>query len=100
MNLFFKYLSGDFIKFHTVYKDGSEIVEEYSLAAEEIVSRKVKKIKMTGKEEWTIEIGDTLAQPKKEEDFLIKENDNNVNKFLKFYICFFLILTYSKSLYL
>jgi len=48
------------------------------LPSEEIVSRKVKKLKMTGKEEWFVEIGDSLAAPKKEEDFLIKENDNNV----------------------
>jgi hypothetical protein len=37
---------------------------------------------MTGKEEWFVEIGDTLAAPKKEDDFLIKENENNV----KYYI--------------
>ena len=61
-----------------MYKDGTEIVEEFSLVAEEIVSRKVKKLKMTGKEEWFVEIGDTLAAPKKEDDFLIKENENNV----------------------
>jgi hypothetical protein len=38
--------------------------------------RRVKKIKITGKEEWTMEIGD--PQVKKDEDFLIKENSNNV----------------------
>lgn len=65
-----------------MYKDGTEIVEEYSLVAEEIVSRKVKKLKMTGKEEWFIEIGDTLITPKQTDDFLIKENDNNVNIFV------------------
>jgi len=49
------------------------------LVAEEIISRKVKKLKMTGKEEWIVEIGDTLATPKKEDDYLIKENENNVS---------------------
>lgn len=38
---------------------------------------------MTGKEEWIIEIGDTLLAPKKEDDFLIKENENNVFIFFK-----------------
>lgn len=69
-------ISGDFIKFHSVYKNGMEIVEEYGLYSEEIFSRKVKKLKITGKEEWTCEIGE--SGQKKDEDFLIKENDNNV----------------------
>jgi hypothetical protein len=33
---------------------------------------------MTGKEEWFIEIGDTLIAPKQTDDFLLKENENNV----------------------
>jgi hypothetical protein len=40
--------------------------------------RRVKKIKITGKEEWTMEIGDLQSFAKKDEDFLIKENSNNV----------------------
>ncbi len=54
-----------------------EIVEEYSLYSEEIVSRRVKKLKMTGKEEWTIEVGETNIA-KKDDEFLIKETGNNV----------------------
>ena len=53
-------ISGDFIKFHTVFKDGTEIVEEYSLYSEEIESRRVKKVSMTGKENWTTEIGEEI----------------------------------------
>jgi hypothetical protein len=70
--------SGDFIKFHTVYKDGSEMIEEYSLPSEEIVMRRTKKLKITGKEEWTLEIGDPQNFERKDDDFLIKENSNNV----------------------
>ena len=33
---------------------------------------------MTGKEEWTVEIGDAGLINKKDDDFLIKENPNNV----------------------
>jgi hypothetical protein len=51
-------------------------VEEYNLYSEEIISRRIKKLKMTGKEEWVIEIGDEVK--KTSEDFLIKENNNNV----------------------
>ena len=29
-------INGDFIKFHTVFKDGSEIVEEYGIYSEEL----------------------------------------------------------------
>jgi len=69
-------INGDFIKFHTVYKDGSEIVEEYGIYSEEIESRRVKKIGMTGKEQWTTEIGEEV-KPRSNDEFLIKENDNN-----------------------
>jgi hypothetical protein len=69
--------SGDIIKFHTVFKDGSEIVEEYNLYSEEILSRKIKKLKMTGKEEWVTEIGEEVK--KTNDEFLIKENVNNVD---------------------
>ena len=69
-------INGDFIKFHTVFKDGSEIVEEYGIYSEELESRRVKKIGMTGKEQWTTEIGEEI-KPRSNEDFLIKENDNN-----------------------
>ncbi len=69
-------INGDFIKFHTVFKDGSEIVEEYSLYSEELESRRVKKIGMTGKEQWTTEIGEEI-KPRSNDEFLIRENDNN-----------------------
>ena len=69
-------INGDFIKFHTVFKDGSEIVEEYGIYSEEIESRRVKKIGMTGKEQWTTEIGEEI-KPRSHDEFLIKENDNN-----------------------
>jgi hypothetical protein len=69
-------INGDFIKFHTVFKDGSEIVEEYGIYSEEIESRRVKKIGMTGKEQWTTEIGEEI-KPRNNDEFLIKENDNN-----------------------
>ena len=69
-------INGDFIKFHTVFKDGSEIVEEYGIYSEEIESRRVKKIGMTGKESWTTEIGEEI-KPRNNDEFLIKENDNN-----------------------
>lgn len=52
------------------------------MPSEEIFSRKVKKLKMTGKEEWFVEIGDsTVTTAKKDEEFLIKETDNNVSNF-------------------
>ena len=69
-------INGDFIKFHTVFKDGSEIVEEYGIYSEELESRRVKKIGMTGKEVWTTEIGEEI-KPRSNDEFLIKENDNN-----------------------
>ena len=69
-------INGDFIKFHTVFKDGSEIVEEYGLYSEELESRRVKKIGMTGKEQWTTEIGEEIKQ-RSNDEFLIRENDNN-----------------------
>ena len=69
-------INGDFVKFHTVFKDGSEIVEEYGIYSEELESRRVKKIGMTGKENWTTEIGDEI-KPRNNDEFLIKENDNN-----------------------
>ena len=69
-------INGDFIKFHTVFKDGSEIGEEYGIYSEEIESRRVKKIGMTGKESWTTEIGEEI-KPRNNDEFLIKENDNN-----------------------
>ena len=69
-------INGDFIKFHTVFKDGSEIVEEYGIYSEELESRRVKKIGMTGKEQWTTEIGEEI-KPRSNDEFLIKENDNN-----------------------
>ena len=69
-------INGDYIKFHTVLKDGSEIVEEYGIYSEEIESRRVKKIGMTGKEQWTTEIGEEI-KPRSNDEFLIRENDNN-----------------------
>jgi hypothetical protein len=69
-------INGDYIKFHTVFKDGSEIVEEYGLYSEELESRRVKKIGMTGKEQWTTEIGEEI-KPRSNDEFLIRENDNN-----------------------
>ena len=69
-------INGDFIKFHTVFKEGSEIVEEYGLYSEELESRRVKKIGMTGKEQWTTEIGEEI-KPRSNDEFLIRENDNN-----------------------
>ena len=69
-------INGDFIKFHTVFKDGSEIVEEYGLYSEELESRRVKKIGMTGKEQWITEIGEEI-KPRSNDEFLIRENDNN-----------------------
>ena len=69
-------INGDFIKFHTVFKDGTEIVEEYGIYSEELESRRVKKIGMTGKESWTTEIGEEI-KPRNNDEFLIKENDNN-----------------------
>ena len=69
-------INGDFIKFHTVFKDGSEIVEEFGLYSEELESRRVKKIGMTGKEQWTTEIGEEV-KPRSNDEFLIRENDNN-----------------------
>ena len=69
-------INGDFIKFHTVFKDGSEIVEEFGLYSEELESRRVKKIGMTGKEQWTTEIGEEI-KPRSNDEFLIRENDNN-----------------------
>ena len=69
-------INGDYIKFHTVFKDGSEIVEEYGIYSEELESRRVKKIGMTGKEQWTTEIGEEL-KPRSIDEFLIRENDNN-----------------------
>ena len=69
-------INGDFIKFHTVFKDGSEIVEEYGLYSEELESRRVKKIGMTGKDQWTTEIGEEI-KPRSNDEFLIRENDNN-----------------------
>ena len=59
------------------FKDGTEIVDEYSLYSEEIISKRVKKLKMTGKEEWIVEIGEANVS-KKEDDFLIQENTKNV----------------------
>ena len=69
-------INGDFVKFHTVFKDGSEIVEEYGIYSEELESRRVKKIGMTGKEQWSTEIGEEI-KPRSNDEFLIKENDNN-----------------------
>ena len=69
-------INGDFIKFHTVFKDGTEIVEEYGIYSEELESRRVKRIGMTGKESWTTEIGEEI-KPRSNDEFLIKENDNN-----------------------
>ena len=69
-------INGDYIKFHTVFKDGSEIVEEYGIYSEELESRRVKKIGMTGKEQWTTEIGEEL-KPRSNDEFLIRENYNN-----------------------
>ena len=69
-------INGDFIKFHTVFKDGSEIVEEFGLYSEELESRRVKKIGMTGKEQWTTEICEEI-KPRSNDEFLIRENDNN-----------------------
>jgi len=75
-------ISGDFIKFHTVFKDGTEIVEEYSLYTEEIESRRVKKVSMTGKENWTTEIGEEIKR-NNNEDFLIKVNNDNNPIFIR-----------------
>ena len=75
-------ISGDFIKFHTVFKDGTEIVEEYSLYSEEIESRRVKKVSMTGKENWTTEIGEEIRR-NNNEDFLIKVNNDNNPIFIR-----------------
>ena len=69
-------INGDYVKFHTVFKDGLEIVEEYGIYSEELESRRVKKIGMTGKENWTTEIGEEI-KPRNNDEFLIKENDNN-----------------------
>ena len=69
-------INGDYVKFHTVFKDGSEIVEEYGIYSEQLESRRVKKIGMTGKENWTTEIGEEI-KPRNNDEFLIKENDNN-----------------------
>ncbi len=51
--------------------------------SEEIITRRYKKIKMTGKEEWVMEIGDPNLLTKKDDEFLIKENPNNVKTCIK-----------------
>jgi hypothetical protein len=50
------------------------MVEEYSLNTGELESRKIKIKSTTGKEQWTVEVGDEI--PIKNEDFLIQENTN------------------------
>ncbi len=75
-------INGDYIKFHTVYKDGTEIVEEYGLYSEEIESRRIKKIGMTGKEQWVTEIGEEI-KPRANDDFLIKESANSNPIFIR-----------------
>ena len=74
-------INGDYIKFHTVFKDGTEIVEEYGLYSEELESRRVKKLSMTGKEIWETEVGEG-PRIKSNDDFLIKENEvlNEIRK--------------------
>lgn len=54
-----------------------EIVEEIGLYSEELISRRVKTIGMTGKAEWVTEIGDESVV-KKGDDFLLREDDRNV----------------------
>jgi hypothetical protein len=63
-----------------VYPSGKEMVEEYSLYTEEIVYRKVKVIKMSGKEEWIYEIGEEGGKTtsKGETNFTIGESNSNV----------------------
>jgi hypothetical protein len=69
---------GDIITFFTAFSDGNEIVEDYNLNTEELVSRRVKKVSMTGKEQWFVEIGsEPVTTARKDDDFLIKENQNN-----------------------
>lgn len=51
--------------------------------SEEIISRRIKKLKMTGKEEWVTEIGDSNLTVKKDDEFLIRENQNNVKNNFK-----------------
>jgi hypothetical protein len=50
---------------------------------------------MIGKEEWTVEIGDPNILIKKDDEFLIKENSNNVSIFFisgnLFYLSQFLL---------
>lgn len=60
-----------------MFKDGMEIVEEIGLYSEELISRRVKTIGMTGKAEWVTEIGDESVV-KKGDDFLLREDDRNV----------------------
>jgi hypothetical protein len=54
------------------------------LYSEEIVTKRIKKLKITGKEEWVMEIGDPNLLTKKDDEFLIKENPNNVHN--EFYL--------------
>lgn len=55
------------------------MIEEYSLITEELESRKTKRLKKTGHEEWVTDIGEpSRLLNVKSDEFLIKESQNNV----------------------
>ena len=75
--MFITKFSGDYIKFHTVFPDSSEIIDEYNMNSYEIESRRVKGVSKTGKENWVTEIGEEVFHEK--ESFIIKESSTNKN---------------------
>ena len=57
-------ISGSRRKFHTTYKDGSEMVEEYDLKTNELLVRKNRKPSQLGGEgEWVFELGGEVFKP-------------------------------------
>ena len=61
---------------HIIYPDQTELVEEYDVTSYELLSRKWKKHKPIGKEEWLLEMGDPNPGFNPETDLMAPTSSN------------------------
>ena len=61
---------------HSVFPDKTELVEEYDINTFELISRRWKKAKEFGKEEWFYEIGEPASAFNPEADLMAPSSAN------------------------
>ena len=71
-------ISGGLRKLHSTFTDGVEIVEEFNIQTNELISRKIKKSSKIGEGKWEWEVGEQIKSFNPESDDLRPSSSLNV----------------------